>query len=181
MSPRKLSILAFFILGGLLVSCQYHPDQRIIRDHWQYPVKLGSQRITVHTLLGAPFRCAPDLEVYPPSGVSIWYDGDYRVTKLRFNGQASFFDIGDSTDYIPSNSQILQGLTPHYDLTAFKLTFGAPIIENAIQSKLFSGSHCVWRGDGLVIVGQFLDSTQTYQGKQYHKGTLVWFDIFRGL
>jgi len=171
--------VAMFIALVLLAGCG--GGQRERADTWQYPVRLGDSRARVHELLGAASRSTLDLEEYPASGVTVWFDTENRVTKPNFAGEASAVYASASFDPIISEQQLLFGLTGHTDEAGFKRVLGVPARESQERSASVRELRCVWKKDGYLVDALFLVAKRNHEGKTFPKGTLLWFEVFRGL
>ena len=179
--PRAFLVVSMSF--GLLVGCDDSRQNRARQssDSWQYPVQLGDPRARVHELLGAPSRTTPELEEYPLSGVTVWFDGESRVTKFNFAGEASAVYSSSSFDPIPSDRQVLYGLTGYTDEGGFRRALGTPVKEDQERPTSVRELRCVWKRDGYVVDSLFLVAERTHAGKIYHKGNLIWFEISPGL
>jgi hypothetical protein len=155
--------------------------EAISSDSWQYPVRLGDLREKVHNLLGATSRTTTELEEYPESGLTVWFDRESRVTKLYFAGEAGTVYASASFDPIISKQQIIFGLTAHTDEAGFKRVLGGPTRESHERSTSVRELRCVWKKDGYVVDALFLAAERNHGGKTLAKGTLLWFEVFRGL
>ena len=156
-------------------------SEAVSSDSWQYPVRLGDQRERVHKLLGAVGRTTPELEEYPESGVTVWFDSENRVTKINLAGEACAVYATASFDPIISKQQILFGLTGHTNEVGFRRILGVPERETRERSTSVRELRCVWKKDGYVVDALFLDAERNHEGKTFPKGTLLWFEVFRGL
>ena len=179
-------VLVLSVSVGFLLGCaddRRAPSvvQEAASDPWQYPIKLGDTRARVHELLGAPSHTTAELEEYPPSGLTVWFDLGGRVTKLNFAGAASAIYSGSSSTPIPSDRQLLFGLTSHTDEAGFRSILGTAARETQERSTNRRELQCVWKKDGYVIEGLFLAAERTYEEKTYASGTLLWIEVYRGL
>ena len=188
MSDRVLTLLFVFavIASGLFVG--YGDGRMVIAgsetispDSWQYPVRLGDPREGVHKLLGAASRITPELEEYSESGVTVWFDRESRVTKLNFAGEACAVYASASFDPIISKQQIVFGLTSYTNEAGFRRVLGVPARESHERSTSVRELRCVWKKDGYVVDALFLVAERSHEGKTFSKGTLLWFEVFRGL
>jgi TonB family protein len=163
-------------------------DTRPSADPWQYPIRLGDTRVQVHTLLSAATRSDSILEEYPASGVSLWFDSRDRVTKLNFIGPASGPYWG-AVEEMPSDRLLLFGLTARSDEHAFRQALGDPreLPRSGVCGR--SDRHLIWKKSGYVVDGLFFlevhDPSLSWKDclpqKAYRPGTLVWFEVYRGL
>jgi hypothetical protein len=188
MSGRILKgvLLVVFIALGFFVAndegrIALAGSEAISSDSWQYPVWLGDLRERVHKLLGAASRVTPEMEEYAESGVTVWFDREGRVTKLNFAGTACSIYASSSFDPIVSKQQIVFGLTGHTDEGGFRRVLGVPDREMHERSSSVRELRCVWKKDGYVVDALFLTTERNHSGKIFSKGSLVWFEIFRGL
>jgi hypothetical protein len=179
-------IIVVLIVLGLFV--EYGDGRTVIAgseaissDSWQYPVRLGDLRERVHKLLGGTSRTTPDLEEYPESGVTVWFDREGRVTKLNFAGEACAVYASASFAPIISKQQILFGLTARTDEAEFRRVLGGPARESYERSTSVKELRCVWKKGGYVVDALFLVAERNHEGKTFPKGTLLWFEVFRGL
>lgn len=156
-------------------------SETISSDSWQYPVRLGDLREGVHRLLGAASRIMPELEEYPESGVTVWFDRESRVTKLNFAGEACAVYASASFDPIISKQQIVFGLTGYTDEAGFRRVLGVPDRESHERSMSVSELRCVWKKGGYVVDALFLVAERNHEGKTFSKGSLIWFEVVRGL
>jgi len=182
---RRLAF-AFYLTVVFLVACgggknHQHDAPQTNAGSWQYAVRLGDPQSRVHEMLGAASRATSELEEYPLSGVTVWFDREGRVTKLNFAGVASALYGGTSSDLIPSDRQTLFGLTGHTGEAEFRRILGVPTIENHERSSTVRELRCVWKKDGYVVDALFLAAERSHEGKRYPMGSLIWFDISRGL
>ena len=112
-------------------------------DSWEYPVRLGDPRARVHELLGAATRATPELEDYPASGVTAWFDSEGRITKLNFAGDAAALYTNASFDPIVSERPVVFGLTGHTDEDGFRRALGVPARESQQRSTSVRELQCV--------------------------------------
>lgn len=188
MSSKVLTrvLIVVSVALGLLLGCgdgrkATACSETISSGSWQYPVRLGDLRERVHKLLGAASRTTPELEEYPESGVTVWFDHESRVTKLNFAGEACAVYASASFDPIISKQQILFGLTGHTDEAGFRRVLGVPARESHERTTSVKELRCVWKKDGYVVDALFLVAERNHKGKTFPKGTLLWFEVFRGL
>lgn len=192
MRPKKearvgITLVFLGLSIALLLGCDQGRQNRselkaISPDTWQYPIKLGTPRANVHELLGFASRSTPELEEYPSSGVTVWFDNNNLVTKMNFAGEASaIYSMGPAAAPIPSDRQVVFGLTGHTDEAGFRRILGSPKRETQERSTANRELHCVWRRDGYAVDALFLVAERSDQGQTYPTGTLVWFEIYRGL
>lgn len=178
-------LLAISIAQTLLAGCadgRMDPSssEAISAGSWQYPIRLGDPRARVHELLGAATRTTAALEEYPASGVTAWFDSKGRVTKLNFAGGASAVYSTASFEPIISNHPVLFGLTGLTDEAGFRRVLGVPAKESQERRTSVTELRCVWKKDGYVVA-LFLVAERSYEGHTYSKGSLLWFEVSRGL
>jgi hypothetical protein len=147
---------------------------------WAYPVRLGQSRAVVHELLGNPSRVTDTLEEYAISGVTVWYSPEGRVAKLNFLGDASALYSSGSFDSIPSDRQLMFGLTAHTDQAGFRRLLGVPVREAEVGRADAKETRVVWRKDGAVVDALFLAADRRHDGRILPRGTLVWFEVSPG-
>lgn len=179
-------LLAVFIVLGFFVGNDegrkaLAGPETVSSDSWQYPIRIGDLRERVHGLLGAASRVTPETEEYSESGVSVWFDREGRVTKLNFAGTACRIYASTSFDPIVSKQQIVFGLTGHTDEGGFRRALGTPDKETYERSSRVKELRCIWKKDGYVVDALFLAKERNHSGKIFSKGSLLWFEIFRGL
>jgi hypothetical protein len=171
---------------GLLVGCgdgsrDSARSDTVSSGSWQYPVKLGDRREEVHRVLGNASRITTELEEYPESGVTIWFNRENLVMKFNFAGEASAIYASASYDPIISKQQIVFGLTGYTDEAGFRRVLGVPVKENYERATNVRERQCVWKKDGYVVDALFVVAERNYEGKTFSKGSLIWFEVFRGL
>jgi hypothetical protein len=197
----KYTLLLAIGVGSLLAACDIAQPSTVHQaetqsadlhrsdDSWQYPIRLADTRAQVHTLLGAATRSDSILEEYPASGVSLWFDQNDRVTKLNFIGEAGGA-YRSALEGMLSDQPLLFGLTARSDEAAFRKVFGQPRQEQIEGPAGRRERHLVWKKYGYVIDGLFfveVHKTLTCKDpcdvstEAYRPGTLVWFDVYRGL
>lgn len=183
-AARPLTRSALFMVLGIAVACgrtggDGRPLPQRAGGSWKYPVQLGDHRSKIHELLGAPTRATEELEEYPGSGITAWFDAEGRVAKFNFTGSAGapeMYPIAPLAS-IPSEREVVFGLTTRLDEAAFRRILGAPAKESVAGDL-----RCVWRRDGYVVDASFLRSRgRGLDGKTYEKGTLLWFEVSHGL
>ena len=155
--------------------------QEIGSDSWQYPVRFGDTRARVHELLSNASRMTPELEEYPTSGITVWFDGDGRVRKFNFAGEATAIYSAPWFDPIPSNHQLVFGLTSHTDEAGFRRILGVPLRETQVRRTSIRELRCIWRREGYVVDALFLVTPRSHEEKTYRKGSLLWVEVYRGL
>lgn len=155
--------------------------QEIESDSWQYPVRLGDTRTRVHELLSNPSRTTPALEEHPTSGITVWFDGDGRVSKLNFDGEATAIYSSASFDRISSDRPLVFGLTSHTDEAGFRRILGVPLKETPERRASIRELRLVWKRDGYVVDALFLATERSHLDKTYKKGSLLWVEVYRGL
>jgi len=173
-------MLALFVLYGYKFMA-IAGSAPMSSNSWQYPVRLGDLRVGVHKFLGAASRVTPELEEYPESGVTVWFDREGRVTKLNFTGEAGVVYATASFSPVISNQQVLFGLTAHTNETEFRRIFGIPVKESYERSTRVRELRCIWKKEGYVVDALFVAAERSHEGKIFSKGTLLWFEVFLGL
>ena len=166
----------------LLVTCGRVPDPGSHLEDgapavWEYPIHLGDPRSKVHELLGGPED--PTLnykEVYPASGVEVWFGREDRVTKFSFIGNAAAL-YQASAIQIPSARTLMLGLTARSMEADFRRALGPPTQEDLAGQSDARERHCVWKTRGLLIDAQFLAADRTGNGKTFREGALLWFYV----
>jgi hypothetical protein len=120
------------------------------------------------------------LEEYPASGLTVWFDVEGRVTKLNFAGGAIAIYSDHSPTPIPSDHQLLFGLTTHTDEAGFRRILGTPARET--QEGKTSGREVqhIWKRGGYIVEALFLTVEHTHEEKKYPAGSLVWCEVYRG-
>ena len=142
---------------------------------WEYPIHFGDPLAKVQGLLGEP-EYVIGHEVYPASGVEVWYGPEDRVTKLCFYGAAAAQE-SSFRNMFPSDRRLMLGLTAHADEQAFRRALGAPQVEEKSDTSIRSELHCVWKTRGLLVDAVFLASDRADPGRTFAKGTLMWFYV----
>jgi hypothetical protein len=132
-------------------------------------------------LLGAPSRTTLDLDEYPASGVTVWFRADGQAVKFNFAGKASRLYSVDRVGLIPTERSVLFGLTGHADEADFVRALGLPASDGEERAAAVSERRRVWRRNGYVIDALFLVMERNQQGRTYPGGTLVWFEVSRGI
>lgn len=150
-------------------------------DPWQYPIRLGDTRAAVHDLVGSPGRVTAELEEYPASGVTVLFDSQGFVTKINFAGPASRIYSTDPVGLIPTDHPVFRGLSGHADERAFVDALGDPLSGGEERAVAVRERRRVWRRDGYLIEALFLGVQRRDGDQSYSEGTLVWFDVFRGI
>jgi hypothetical protein len=179
-------LYAFLAPLALLSGCghgkQTRPEIGTFPDTWEYPIRPGIPRAQVHELLGSESRSTRELEEYPPSGVTVWFDNNDKVTKVGFGGDAGAI-YGNSSLQVPlaSDRPLLFGLTGHSGEADFRRALGTPKQEIEEGGRATRELHCIWRKDGYVVDALFLNAERHSAGKNYPPGSLVWFEAYRGL
>lgn len=165
-----VSIFAAFAAG-----CGASPGA----DSWTYPIRLGDDREKVHTLLGNPSQAMDTLEEHPLSGVTLSFDSENRVAKATFQGPAgAIYSVGD---WIPADRIIVFGLNAHADEVEFVRVLGAPVLQSEERLLAKHEIRRVWKRDGYLIDAEFLGTDRSESGKTFPKGSLLWFNISKGL
>lgn len=154
-------------------------------DSWTYPVRLGDSRSKTHEVLSTAARTTDVLEEYPMSGVTVWYDPEGRVAKLNFHGEAGALYSGPVSmfgqNWIPSNRPLVFGLNAHSNEGEFARVLGPPVDRNEAGGSGRREVRSVWRKAGYLIDATFLASDRSKDQKLFRKGTLLWFEVSRGL
>ncbi|MGA3279899.1 MAG: hypothetical protein ABSD50_02815 [Smithella sp.] len=101
--------------------------------------------------------------------------------KFNFAGEASAIYASASYDPIISKQQIVFGLTGYTDEAGFRRVLGVPVKENYERATNVRERQCVWKKDGYVVDALFVVAERNYEGKTFSKGSLIWFEVFRGL
>jgi hypothetical protein len=184
MFSSKSLPLGFLVV--VLLSCQRNPQPganlpKSDTLDWSYPIHLGDDRSNVHKLLGPSSRVTSNLEEYPQSGLTVWYDQESHVSKLNFAGDAAAVYGSTYSILIPSDKHILQTLTAKSDVSAFKKVFGEPKLESTERSTSNQELRCIWREHGFLIDALFLNVDRNVGAKVFKKGTLVWVEVSRAL
>jgi len=151
-------------------------------DGWRYPVKLGDTRERVSEVLSYPSRETPSMAEYPKAGVTAWFDQTGRVSKLAFLGEASRLYTSDPVGIFPIRPPIgvVFTLTGESTEADFRKVLGNPATEAEVPARGRERRR-IWKSRGYVIEGLFLVEAQSEAGKTYQPGTLVWFEVTRGL
>ena len=174
--------VSVFAAGFIFGACKPKGSGTAMRSDsggaWPYPVRLGDSRAQVHGSLGNAARVTEVLEEYPLSGVTVWYNPEGRVAKLNFAGLACAVY---SLESIPSDRQLMFGLTAHTDEAGFRQLLGNPVRESVAGAANAKEARVVWRKDGYVIDALFLASERAYQSQALPLGRLVWFEISPGV
>ena len=195
MSRHPLAVALFIALVGCCATanCSYPPksDAGAGSDGWQYALRLGDDLSRVHALLGFAHRSqdtgAGVLEEYPLSGVSVWLDQGHHVIKLNFLGSSGAYRYSGLTQWVVSDRQIFLGLTARMNEPQFRRALGTPAIDGAegasvdvLLGRTAVREHrCVWRKNGVVIDALFVSESQALDRQPM--GSLIWFDVSRGL
>ena len=170
----------------LSVACGNSTDSRsaVLTDApvvWEYPVHLGDSRAKVHELLGDPsWQPNNTKEVYPASGVEIWFSDEGRVTKLSFSGEAAFGLYPSAPAYpvsLASSRKLMLGLTAHTSEGGFRRVLGTPVLDVAPGGPAATERHCIWKTKNLLIDAEFVAGDQTKDGKTFTNGSLLWFYV----
>ena len=156
-------------------------EKGIPSNMWEYPIRIGDSRVRVHELLGTASRSTDQLEEYVTSGVTVWFDEVGRVTKLNFAGQACAIYASASFDPIVSTHKIVFGLSAQMDEAAFRRILGDPTGENPERSSKVRELQCIWKKNGYVVEALFVVAERSHGGKIFPKGSLIWFEVSRGL
>ena len=143
---------------------------------WAYPIQFHESRSKVHDLMGLPARATPDLEEYPSSGVTVWFNPEGGVAKLNFAGIASRLYSG-SLEPIVSDRVIVFGLTARAAEATFHHVLGPCMTQSDERSTAISERRCVWRKDGYLVDALFLATDRIHEGTTFPKGTLLWFEV----
>ena len=154
--------------------------QQSPRYPWQYPIHLGDTRAQVHALLGAASRSDSILEEYPASGVTLWFDQNNRVTKLNFIGQAAEC-YRTTSEQMLSDQALEFGLTANSNESSFRQAFGKPRVEECDRRGSGTAAATCGRKRDTLIDGLFFVREYGDKPPPYPPGTLVWFEIYRGL
>ena len=170
-------LLAFALAITLVVGCRQNRENPS-DTKWQYPVHLGDSQAKVHQLLGNPSAASHDLvEEFPSSGLSVWLNTERQVSKLNFQGEAAVIYTFDSFAFLPSNRQVLYGLTSRSREVDFRRILGTPTSEKEEGASAVRELHCLWKKDGFLIDGLFLVAPRTRENKLFDKGSLLWFEV----
>ena len=179
-----LTRLRFSVALVLFSGCSHisHSGNGVSADPWEYPVKLGASRAQVHEVLGSASRSNQQLEEYPPSGVTVWFDSSDRVTKVGLEGEAGAVYVNASWDApMPSDHPLAFGLTGHSAEADFRRTLGTPKREIQERAAAARELHLMWKKDGYVVDGLFLGLERDERGRTYPVGSLLWFEVYRAL
>ena len=185
--PRRQSAplfaLLFVVIGHTLtLGCAEKSRNSVERSSsWDYPIELGDPHARVQELLGGPSHFSPELEDYPSSGLAIWFDHQRRVSKLMFYGAGSTLYALRAGEILVSPRAVLFGLTPRSDEEEFQRALGAPITTRPERATAVGEWRSVWRKDGFVLDALFLRAARMKDKAAYPPGTLVWFEVYRGL
>jgi hypothetical protein len=156
-----------------------------VETSWQYPLQFGDSRAKAHELLGNATRSTDLLEEYPMSGVTLWFDREGRVAKFNFQGSGGSLYAGPKsmtgTYWIPTTRPVVFDLTAAANDVEFARVLGAPVSENEAGTAKDREVRRVWRKGGYVIDALFLGADRVGDQATLVKGTLVWFEIARGL
>jgi len=119
---------------------------------------------------------------YPRAGVSVWFDHAGRVSKLAFLGEASRLYTSDPVGILPVGPPVgvMSTLTGESTEADFRKALGNPASEVEVPAR-GRERRCIWKSRGYVIEGMFLVEAQREAGKTYQPGTLVWFEVTKGL
>jgi hypothetical protein len=172
---------------GLLIGCsnnlQESTNSKSFKSDtsWSYPIRLGDPRARVHELLGTASRTTNDLEEYPMSGVTAWFNAEGQVSKLNFAGKASEMYASASFDPVISTRHILFGLTAQMDEAGFRHILGVPEREEQERRASARELSCVWKKNGYVVNALFVVAERSHEGTVFPKGSLIWFEVFPGL
>jgi hypothetical protein len=182
--PSMLMVL-FIVMGCGEPKREHAETQQTTSESWQYPVRLGDSRAKVHELLGAASRSTDVLEEYPSSGVSVWYNEEGRLNKIWFAGEGCSIYSGNDgiqRDPLPTDHQIIFGITGHSKESGFREILGPP---QKNEKEGHQEVRCIWRSQGYLIDALFLavDYQQDIGGRvsAKEKGTLIWFEIARAI
>lgn len=187
---RRFGGVVMVALSVIFVSSACTSESResaavLVETSWQYPLQFGDSRDKAHELLGNATRTTDLLEEYPMSGVTLWFDPEGRLAKLNFQGSGGSLYAGPKsmmgTYWIPTNKPVLFGLTPSANEAEFARVLGAPVSENEAGTARDREVRRVWRKGGNVIDALFLGVDRAADQATLLKGTLVWFEITRGL
>jgi hypothetical protein len=183
--PAVLSFLAALVLLSGCVGNQLRHSEisTFAADPWEYPIKPGASRAQGHELLGSATRSTRELEEYPLSGVTVYFENNNdQVTKLGFDGNAiGIYSTSLLEAPIPSDRRLVFGLTGHSDEAEFRRVLGIPKREIQEGASARRELHCIWKREGYVVDALFLSVDRHSQEKTYPAGSLLWFDVYRGL
>jgi hypothetical protein len=165
----------------LFVGCRASEVAPTSPDPWQYPVRLGDPRSVVHRVLTAPTRDNGILEEYPSSGVTVLFDAEGRVARISLLGPASnIYSLGNQT--LPSSRFVLFGLTGETTESGFRRILGVPATASIAGAAVRRELRCTWKKAGYIITAEFLAAPRDRAaGKTYPPGTLLWFEVSRGI
>jgi hypothetical protein len=176
-------VLAAALMAASVPACQQASPESVSRSTatWQYPIRLGDTRARVNEFLTMPAIDDGGIhQEYPASGVAIFFDDTGHLAKISIYGPASKvigMRIGGS-EILPSNRPVVFGLAGTVNEATFRKVLGRPETETRGPRE----RRCVWNKDGYVIDAQFLAiQREDERGTLYSPGTLLWFDITRGL
>jgi len=151
-------------------------NQDNTKNSWEYSIRLGDSRSKVHELLGIPSRTTSEIEEYPTSGVSVWFDSENRIGKLNFAGPAIGI-YGGTPKQLLSDNPILFGLTMRSNEATFRKVLGLPSLETQERSQAFREQRCIWKKEGYLINALFVLAERSDGDKLYQRGTLIWFEV----
>jgi hypothetical protein len=145
-------------------------------------VRLGDTREKVREVLSNPTRETASMAEYPRAGVTVWLDQAGRVSKLAFLGEASRRYTSDPVGILPVAPLVgvISTLTGKSTEADFREALGNPASEAEVRAQ-GRERRCIWKSRGYVIEGLFLVEAQSEAGHTYEPGTLVWFEVTRGL
>lgn len=181
-------LLLVFLISLSIAGCARestdNPLSTASGEAWQYAIRPGMSRLTVHQMLGegGATRRSDELEEYPLSGVTVWFGEGNRVTKVGFEGAASaIYTNPGSADVIPSDQPLIFGLTGHSDAADFRKVLGIPTREVPEGPTATKEMHCIWKRSGYVVDALFLKVERATPTQTYVAGSLLWFEVYRGL
>lgn len=165
----------------LFVACIRSETPAASAGAWQFPVRLGDSRMAVHQVLTAPSRDNGILEEYPSSGVALLYDAEGRVAKITILGAAANIYYSGA-EAIPSSQPVLFGLGGRTNEAGFRRILGKPSTSSFTRAAVRRELQCVWKKGGFIISAEFLAAPRDDgTSNAYPPGTLLWFEVCRGI
>jgi hypothetical protein len=170
--------VAFLLLVLCTAACRPASVQTV--DPWQYPLRFGDTRAKVRRLLTYPQRQTPFLEEFSHSGVTVWYDAE-RVSKFSFSGKAARLYSSDLGSPLIAEQPVLLALTGYSDEMAFRRALGNPVSNTDVRIHASRERRCFWKASGYVIEAWFLVDERNDANRRYPPGTLISFEVERGM
>jgi hypothetical protein len=121
------------------------------------------------------------LEEYPSSGVTVLFDAEGRVARISILGPASnIYSAGSET--LPSPQVVLFGLTGQTPESEFRRILGLPASTTVGGAAVRRELRCTWKKAGYMINAEFLAAPRDDPaGRTFPSGTLLWFEVSRGI